>query len=131
MTREDVIKELEEPCDCCSYDHERCHHPDFTIYRMADEIVRLRELASERDQFASMLHDCENERDGLKHIVETYGKVQLRHLMSNEVSATFTVSYEVLKAARDPELVFAVAIPDVMHQFREFMREQTEKEVNA
>lgn len=30
---------------------------------------------SERDQFASMLHDCENERDGYKHRAERMERV--------------------------------------------------------
>ena len=41
---------------------------------MADEIVRLRAqlttATAERDQLASMLHDCEQERDGWKHRAE-------------------------------------------------------------
>jgi septal ring factor EnvC (AmiA/AmiB activator) len=58
MTRDDVLKEFGAAWNTSGEQ------------AMADEIVRLRELLEQAehqiDEVASMLYDCENERDGLK-----------------------------------------------------------------
>lgn len=94
MSRTDVLDEFLSESE--SFDND----PFEMLDRMADEIVRLRELVAtvdaerehayqvakaneqtarrmeqERDQFASMLHDCENERDGWKHRAERMERV--------------------------------------------------------
>jgi hypothetical protein len=92
------------------------------IDSMAEEIVRQRQIAERAE---ANLAAVKTERDTLRNIVKNYGKARLRHLLDRKlVQATFAVNYQVLKDAREPEMLFATAISDVMHKLREFMHAQ-------
>lgn len=75
-------------------------------------------MEQERDKVASMLHDCENERDALKHIVAQYGTATVEK-SDIELRITWKVWRSVLEAARYPEMLFAHAVQDIMEQFRQ------------
>ena len=87
MTRDEVLKEFGAAWNTSGEQ------------AMAEEIVRLRELVKGMDHqisdVASMLCDCENERDGLKHIVETYG--QERDELLHELSLSRLANEEQAK----------------------------------
>lgn len=83
-------------------------------------------LLAEIDRLRVELSAVKAERDTLRKVVGTYGKVQLRPREDyGLVHVTFAVPYELLKYAGDPKMLFVAAIPDVMRQFREFMNEQS------
>ena len=106
-------------------------HRVWGVAGMADEILRLRaENVALRQLAEAEFNAVKTERDTLRNIVKNYGKARLRHLLDRElVQATFAVNYQVLKDAREPEMLFATAISDVMHELREFMH--TQEQANA